>query len=150
MSHLIKISSHIFKVAICDLFSFSQKLFLQSPKILRTFALASPTCISSGGQLHIERRYLRFVFGDLKLPHIRLTSKNKCRKDATGCVFTSRSVPRVYYALSHTLRVYICYKAWCILFVVLLWLWKATNPKRTEVKAPRFFYVSLTRKTNCP
>lgn len=30
-------------------------------------------------------------------------------------------------------------KAWCILFVSLLWLWKATNPKRTEVKAPAFF-----------
>ena len=43
-------------------FSTSQKLFLQSPKILRTFTLASPTCISAGGQLHIERRYLRFVF----------------------------------------------------------------------------------------
>jgi hypothetical protein len=38
------------------------ELFLQSPKILRTFALASLPYLHGGGQLHIERRYLRFVF----------------------------------------------------------------------------------------
>ena len=68
------------------------------------------------------------------------------QKGCHGVVYLhSRSVQRVYYALSHTLRVYIyylsvvCYSSVCFLFRYP----KTAKNGRTEVKAPRFFYVGF-------
>jgi hypothetical protein len=66
------------------IFSPLPKTFFAIPKILRTFALASLTCISAGGQLHIERRYLRFVFVYLNVGTSNIVKQKPMQKGRHG------------------------------------------------------------------
>lgn len=61
-------------------FPFSKKILTFAPCIAALYARQRATTYL--------RRYLRFVFDYLNVGNSDKSHRNKCRKDATGCVFT--------------------------------------------------------------
>ena len=56
--------------------------------------------------LYIIEAFARFVFGNFEPRKFIAQVKSMVEADATGVVYTSRSVQRVFYILTHTFRVY--------------------------------------------
>ena len=66
----------------------TKKNFFCNPKKILIFALASLPYINGGGQLHIERRYLRFVFVYLNVGTSNIVKQEQKQKGRHGlCIY---------------------------------------------------------------
>ena len=97
-------------------------------------------------QLHIERRYLRFVFGNSKLPLTPNHKPKQMQKGRHGLCIYIPVVCRGYIMPFRTLYgcIYNTMRG-AILKVLLTRVSYNLNSRTDGSKSTRFFYVSLTR-----